>query len=92
MDRWRGGGPAADIEIQAREILNLRKRLNDILVEQTGQSSDVIERAVERDKFMTADEAKTFGLIDHVTISRDPPDKDARPQLAAEHLQDLARL
>ena len=77
-------GQATDIEIQAREILNLRKRLNDIYVEHTGQKFDVIERAVERDKFMTADEAKAFGLIDQVVTHRDPPEKDAQPKLAAQ--------
>jgi ATP-dependent Clp protease protease subunit len=55
------------------------------MVEQTGQPLDVIERAVERDKFMTAEEAKTFGLIDLVVTTRDPPEKDkeTRPHLAA---------
>ena len=76
-------GQATDIEIQAREILNLRRRLNDIYVENTGQALDVIEKAVERDKFMTADEAKTFGLIDLVVSTRDPPEKDMKPHLAA---------
>ncbi len=76
-------GQATDIEIQAREILNLRKRLNDIMVEHTGQPLDVVERAVERDKFMTAEEAKAFGLIDQVVTTRDPPEKETRPHLAA---------
>jgi ATP-dependent Clp protease protease subunit len=77
-------GQATDIEIQAREILNLRKRLNDIYVEHTGQKFEVIERAVERDKFMTAEEAKAFGLIDQVVTHRDPPEKEATPKLAAQ--------
>ncbi len=78
-------GQATDIEIQAREILNLRKRLNDIYVEHTGQKFDVIERAVERDNFMTAAEAKAFGLIDHVVTHRDPPKEDSQPpKLAAQ--------
>ncbi|MCK6451867.1 MAG: ATP-dependent Clp endopeptidase proteolytic subunit ClpP [Alphaproteobacteria bacterium] len=76
-------GQATDIEIQAREILNLRRRLNDIMVEHTGQALDVVERAVERDKFMTAEEAKAFGLIDQVVTTRDPPEKETRPHLAA---------
>ncbi len=76
-------GQATDIEIQAREILNLRKRLNDIYVEQTGQTFETIEKAVERDKFMTAEEAKTFGLIDMVVSRRDPPEKE-KPHLAAD--------
>lgn len=63
-------GQATDIEIQAREILNMRRRLNDIYVERTGQPLDVIEKAVERDSFMSPAEAKAFGLIDHVVIER----------------------
>jgi ATP-dependent Clp protease protease subunit len=63
-------GQATDIEIQAREILSLRKRLNEIYVKHTGQALDVIERAVERDHFMSPEEAKTFGLIDEVIVHR----------------------
>lgn len=66
-------GQATDIEIQAREILALRARLNNIYVQHTGQPLDVIEKAVERDKFLTATEAKEFGLIDEVVVSR--PDR-----------------
>ena len=65
-------GQATDIEIQAREILALRARLNNIYVHHTGQPLDVIERAVERDKYMTAAEAKEFGLVDEVVTSRPP--------------------
>lgn len=65
-------GQATDIEIQAREILSLRTRLNNIYVDHTGQSLEVIERAMERDKYMTATEAKEFGLIDQVVTSRPP--------------------
>ncbi len=65
-------GQATDIEIQAREILALRARLNNIYVHHTGQSLDVIERAMERDKYMTAAEAKEFGLIDDVVSTRPP--------------------
>ncbi|MDD2877206.1 MAG: ATP-dependent Clp endopeptidase proteolytic subunit ClpP [Acidiphilium sp.] len=59
-------GQAADIEIQAREILTLRRRLNDIYVTHTGQTLEEIEEALERDRFMSADEAKIFGLVDEV--------------------------
>jgi ATP-dependent Clp protease protease subunit len=59
-------GQASDIEIQAREILRLRERLNQIYVEHTGQKLATIEKAMDRDNFMSADEAKNFGLIDHV--------------------------
>ncbi len=71
-------GQATDIEIQAREILSLRKRLNDIYVHHTGQDLDTIERAVERDKFMSPDEAKAFGLIDEVVTTRPPRPEDAK--------------
>ena len=57
-------GQAADIEIQAQEIPKLRSRLNDIYARHTGQTLDVIEAAMERDKFMSPEEAKSFGLID----------------------------
>jgi ATP-dependent Clp protease protease subunit len=63
-------GQATDIEIQAREILKLRQRLNEIYVKHTGQPFDVISAAVERDNFMSAHEAKDFGLIDEVVESR----------------------
>jgi len=63
-------GQATDIEIQAREILQLRQRLNEIYVKHTGQPFDTITAAVERDKFMSPDEAKGFGLIDEVMASR----------------------
>ena len=63
-------GQATDIEIQAREILGMRKRLNDIYVKHTGQKVATIEAAVERDTFMSPEEAKEFGLIDEVVTSR----------------------
>ncbi|MCH8685607.1 ATP-dependent Clp endopeptidase proteolytic subunit ClpP [Pedomonas mirosovicensis] len=59
-------GQATDIEIQAREILRIRQRLNEILQKNTGRSLEEVEKAVERDTFMTADEAKAWGLIDTV--------------------------
>jgi len=63
-------GQAADIEIQAREILKLRERLNQIYVEHTGQDLETIENAMDRDNFMSPEEAKNFGLIDEVVTSR----------------------
>ncbi|MBQ8251529.1 MAG: ATP-dependent Clp endopeptidase proteolytic subunit ClpP [Alphaproteobacteria bacterium] len=59
-------GQATDIEIHAKEILAIKARLNQIYVEQTGKPLSVIEQAMERDNFMTAYEAKEFGLIDEV--------------------------
>ncbi|MCJ9430434.1 ATP-dependent Clp endopeptidase proteolytic subunit ClpP [Kordiimonas marina] len=67
-------GQAADIEIQAREILKLRQRLNDIYVKHTGQKLETIETAMDRDNFMSAEEAKDFGLIDQVYTSREGSD------------------
>jgi len=63
-------GQATDIEIQAREILALRARLNEIYVRHTGQPLEVISNAVERDKFLSPLEAKEFGLVDEVVESR----------------------
>ncbi|MBE9605601.1 ATP-dependent Clp endopeptidase proteolytic subunit ClpP [Acetobacteraceae bacterium H6797] len=63
-------GQATDIEIQAREILTLRKRLNQIYVDHTGQTMEAIEAKLERDSYMSADEAKAFGLIDEVVNKR----------------------
>ena len=62
-------GQATDIEIHAREILSLRARLNDIFVEHTGQKLDVVEEAMERDKFLSPEEAQEFGIIDEVVAS-----------------------
>lgn len=59
-------GQATDIAIQAKEILSLRQRLNEIYVKHTGQKIKVIEDALERDNFMSAEDAKAFGLIDHI--------------------------
>ncbi len=69
-------GQAADIEIQAKEILDLRDRLNKLYVKHTGQKLDAIKKALDRDKFMTPDEALTFGLIDEVFEKRVVTDDD----------------
>jgi len=63
-------GQASDIEIHAKEILEMRRRLNEIYVRHTGQPLDVIEEAVERDRFMSAEQAKEFGLVDKVVEQR----------------------
>lgn len=63
-------GQATDIEIQAREILRLRAKLNEVYVKHTGRKLADIEKAMERDNFMSSEEAKKFGLIDHVVESR----------------------
>ena len=63
-------GQATDIEIHANEVLSLKKRLNEIYSKHTGKSVDEIKSALERDNFMTADAAKSFGLIDEVVEKR----------------------
>ncbi len=70
-------GQATDIEIHAREILAIRERLNQIYVKHTGQDIETIRRALERDNFMTATDAKTFGLIDEVFEKRPDPQSKA---------------
>jgi ATP-dependent Clp protease protease subunit len=72
-------GQATDIEIQAREILALRARLNNMYVEHTGQKLSVIESAMERDKYMTSEEALTFGLIDEVIQMRPNEEDEQAP-------------
>lgn len=67
-------GQASDIQIQAREILDLRERLNAILAERTGQTIERIERDTERDTFMSAPDAAAYGLIDKVLASRSDED------------------
>lgn len=71
-------GQAADIEIHAREIIALRARLNEIYVKHTGQKLSAIEKSMDRDNFMTADEAKKFGLIDEVISKRPVKDGDKK--------------
>ena len=63
-------GQATDIEIHANEVLSLKKRLNEIYSKHTGISVDEVKKALERDNFMTADTAKSFGLIDEVVENR----------------------
>ena len=63
-------GQATDIEIHAKEVLSLKKRLNEIYSKHTGKSVDEIKSALERDNFMTSDVAKSFGLIDEVVEKR----------------------
>ena len=70
-------GQATDIEIQAKEILRIRQNLNQLYVKYTGQPLDVIESSMERDKFLSADEAKAFGLVDQVFDKRPMPSDEA---------------
>ncbi len=79
MHQPSGGfqGQATDIEIHAREILDLKDRLNKIYVEHCGQTLEVIEQSIERDKFMSPDAAREFGLIDEVVAARLPSTEDS---------------
>ncbi len=70
-------GQASDIAIQAREILKTRERLNRIYVHHTGQPLSEIEAKMERDTYMTAEEARDFGLVDHVVEQRPIPPAEA---------------
>jgi ATP-dependent Clp protease protease subunit len=63
-------GQASDVEIRVKYMLKLKQRLNTILSKHTGQTYDVVEKACDRDNFMSAEEAKSFGLVDHVVQSR----------------------
>jgi len=68
-------GQASDIEIQAREILRMKETLNQILVRHTGKKFEQIQGDTDRDFFMTGEEAKKYGIIDHVITDRDDLDK-----------------
>jgi ATP-dependent Clp protease protease subunit len=68
-------GMASDIEIQAREILRIRKRMNDLYVKYTGRTLPEIEQALDRDTFLEADEALAFGIVDKVFETRPEGDK-----------------
>ena len=70
-------GQATDIEIQAREILKTRQRLNEIYVKHTGQPIEEIEKKLERDTYMSAEEAQAFGLVDQVVEQRPVPPAEA---------------
>ena len=70
-------GQATDIEIQAREILKTRQRLNEIYVKHTGQPIEEIEKKLERDTYMSAEEAQAFGLVDQVVEQRPIPPAEA---------------
>tara|TARA_B100000989_G_scaffold289830_1_gene262241 strand:- start:1561 stop:2187 length:627 start_codon:yes stop_codon:yes gene_type:complete len=70
-------GQASDIEIHAKEIINLKKRLNNIYVKHIGQTLSFVEKIMERDYFMSADEAKKIGLIDKVVTERPIQEKKA---------------
>ena len=65
-----GGGQASDVEIQANEILRMRTEMEGIIAHHTGKSPEEIEKDIERDKILTAEQAKDYGIVDHVISSR----------------------
>jgi ATP-dependent Clp protease, protease subunit len=73
-------GQASDIEIQAKEILRMKEALNQILVQHTGKTMDSIQRDTDRDYFMSALEAKNYGIIDHVISNRQDLDRLDKPE------------
>jgi ATP-dependent Clp protease protease subunit len=66
-------GQASDIARHAEDIIKVKKRLNEIYVKHCGQTYDVVEKTLDRDHFMSADEAKAFGIVDHVYEKRAAP-------------------
>jgi ATP-dependent Clp protease protease subunit len=77
---WGGfQGQATDIEIHARETIALKRRLEEIMAEHTGQDMDKVSKDMERDYFMTPGEAKEYGIIDNVIIHRDTAKDGAKP-------------
>jgi ATP-dependent Clp protease protease subunit len=71
-------GQASDIERHAQDIIKTKRRLNEIYAKHTGQPIEEVERVLDRDHFMTADEAKDWGLIDHVYASREAAEEGAK--------------
>jgi len=65
-----GGGTASDIEIQAKEILYLREKLNSLMAKHTGQPIEQVERDTDRDRWMSAEDAKVYGLVDNIVSNR----------------------
>ena len=78
-----GGGSASDIEIQAKEILYLRVKLNGLLAKHTGQPVETIDKDTDRDRWMSAEEAKTYGLVDNIVAHRSEVGETVRSPAAA---------
>jgi len=73
-------GTASDIEIQAREIIYLRAKMNELMAKHTGRPLEQIERDVDRDRFMSGEEAKAYGIIDQVIVNRDQAEEMQKAQ------------
>lgn len=76
-------GTASDIEIQAREIIYLRTKMNELMAKHTGRALEQIERDVDRDRFMSAEEAKAYGILDMVVTNREEAEANAAAATAA---------
>jgi ATP-dependent Clp protease protease subunit len=68
-------GPAADVEIHAREILKVKEKLNDILSQHTGRTSEQIGADSDRDRYMSAEEAKEYGIVDDIFVRTEETEK-----------------
>jgi ATP-dependent Clp protease, protease subunit len=78
-----GGGSASDIEIQAKEILYLKEKMNDLLHKHTGQPIEQLERDTDRDRWMSAEDAKAYGLVDNIVAHRsEVPETVRQPAMA----------
>ncbi len=77
-----GGGTASDIEIQAKEILYLKGKMNGLLAKHTGQTVEQIERDTDRDRWMSADDAKAYGLVDGIVANRTEAAEIVKPAMA----------
>jgi ATP-dependent Clp protease protease subunit len=71
-------GQASDIQRHAEDILKIKRRLNEIYVHHTGREYDVIDRTLDRDHFMSAEEAKAFGIVDQVVTKRSDENEDTK--------------
>jgi ATP-dependent Clp protease protease subunit len=77
-------GQATDVEIQAKEILRMREKLNEILANHTGQPLEKIQRDTDRDFFMSGEEAREYGIIDKVIVERETPKEETKRKGAAD--------
>jgi ATP-dependent Clp protease protease subunit len=84
-------GTPADIEIHAKEVLSLRRRMAEIISEHTGQSIEQVEKDIDRDRFMTSVDAKEYGIVDDVISSRELAEKDGGGQLLSGEPGRIAR-
>jgi ATP-dependent Clp protease, protease subunit len=77
-------GTPTDIDIQAREVLSLRQKMAEIIAHHTGQTVEQVEKDIDRDRFMTAEESKSYGIIDEIISSRAAIEGDGKPSVKGE--------